>query len=56
MIRNRVEAAKSLLRDSDHPVKRIADILGYEDQFFFSRQFHKEVGFSPADFRKRSTG
>ena len=55
LIQNRIEAAKSLLRDSDHPMKRVAQILGYQDQYFFSRQFRRETGMSPHEYRHQRT-
>lgn len=55
IIRNRIAAAKNLLRDSSHSIQRIAEILGYQDQFFFSRQFRKHTGTPPQEFRIRIT-
>jgi AraC family transcriptional regulator of arabinose operon len=51
-LRARTEAAKRLLRFSSHPVGRIADLLGYGDQYYFSRQFRKRTGLSPTEYRR----
>jgi AraC-like DNA-binding protein len=53
VIRTRVAAAKGLLHTSNYPIGRIADMLGYRDVFYFSRQFRKEAGMSPTAFRSR---
>lgn len=50
--RTRMEAAQSLLLTSAHSVTRIAELLGYESPFYFSRQFKAKVGVSPTTFRK----
>ncbi len=47
----RVEAARAYLRGSSLPVKRIADELGFHDEFHFSRSFKRRVGVSPARYR-----
>lgn len=49
--RTRMEAAQMLLLTSDHSVARIAEMLGYDTPFYFSRQFKAKVGFSPSGFR-----
>ena len=52
ILQARIESAQDLLRASDHSVSRIAEILGYSDVYFFSRQFKEKVGVSPSVFRK----
>ncbi len=51
-VRARVEAARSLLASSDHPLKRVAEILGYRDEYYFSRQFRSVTGSSPGAWRR----
>jgi AraC-like DNA-binding protein len=48
----RVSEARRLLGETDLPIKEIAAQLGYQDVFFFSRQFAKISGTTPAMFRK----
>lgn len=48
----RIDAARTLLRSSSQPISRIAEILGFSDTSFFSRQFKKRVSLSPLAFRK----
>ncbi len=51
MIRVRLEEADSLLLFSNHSVARIAQILGYSDEFAFSHQFKSRRGMSPKYYR-----
>ena len=46
-----IEAKRELYLTSK-PVKQIAAVLGYEDEFYFSRFFKKKVGVSPDAYRK----
>ena len=47
-----IEAKRELYLTSK-PVKHIAFELGYEDEFYFSRFFKKNVGVSPQVFRDK---
>jgi AraC-like DNA-binding protein len=51
LIRTRVERAKLLLASS-HSIGRIADLLGYSDVYFFSKQFKRSTGMSPSEWRR----
>lgn len=54
LIRERLALeAKKLLHLTHKSVKEIAHELGFEDGYYFSRYFKKEVGVSPNIFRKR---
>lgn len=50
----RIRLASSLLEESDLPVKRIAEIVGFRSRTAFSRTFEKIVGLSPQNFRSRN--
>lgn len=52
VLATRIEAAKNLLRGSSHSVTRIAELLGYRDVYYFSKQFRQRVGMTPTRFRK----
>lgn len=53
VIRQRVEAARLLLQDGNLPVGRVARLLGYSNLGHLSRQFQRETGISPRDYRRR---
>lgn len=50
--RLRIEAAKHLLKDNRYSVKEVCNMLGYNDQAYFSRVFKKHEGISPQEYQK----
>ncbi len=42
-----------LLRDQNLSIDMIASSVGYNDQFYFSKQFKKNVGMTPSQCRKK---
>ena len=44
-------SAMELLTTTEKSISEISDILGYSDQFYFSRRFKKRYGISPKKFR-----
>lgn len=48
----RIGHARHMLGATDLPIKTIAQELGYSDIFFFSRQFRRFSGISPAAYRR----
>ncbi len=55
-IQARIERARQLLSESSLPIGAIAAVLGYEDVFFFSKQFREKTGYTPTGFRRRGGG
>ncbi len=49
----RVQRACYYLDATDDSVGQIADSVGFEDQFYFSRVFRKVTGVSPREYRTR---
>ena len=47
----RLNRAVQLLRESTLTVGEIADVLGYRDLFYFSRQFKQKKGVAPSSLR-----
>jgi len=50
----RIEAAKQLLERSNMKISHIAEQVGYNSPYYFSRAFKKVVHCSPKQFRSRS--
>ena len=48
----RLEAAKTLLEDSDFGIAQVAEQVGYTDSRYFSKLFQKKVGIRPKEYRK----
>jgi len=48
----RIENAKKLLLLTDYKIAYIANIIGYNDFFYFSRIFKKYTGLSPNTYRR----
>jgi AraC family transcriptional regulator, L-rhamnose operon transcriptional activator RhaR len=49
--RLRLQAAANLLRTTDHPIKDIADLVGYHDVHVFTRCFRRREGIPPGRYR-----
>lgn len=49
----RVAAAKRLLKESRWPIARIVEAVGYTDVVSFACLFAKQVGETPANYRRR---
>lgn len=50
----RIEAAKSLLVNTNLQIQEIAQNTGYSDALYFSSEFKKRTGLSPRQFRKET--
>lgn len=52
----RIHRACQLLDGTPHRVSRIADQLGFDDPYYFSRLFRRVVGLSPSEYRRVRRG
>lgn len=52
----RIKNALNLLHATDLSVSEVARSVGYEDALYFSRLFHRHLGFSPRMARERVKG
>jgi len=48
----RIQAAKTLLLETDLTVSAIAERTGFHDPAYFTRFFRQELGISPSEFRR----
>lgn len=48
----RIEKAKTLLKETDKPITRISDLVGFADYNYFCRVFKREVGLPAKKYRK----
>ena len=54
LLRNiRVQRAANLLCETDLPVKRIAELVGFQSRSAFTRMFEKFTGMPPMSYRRR---
>lgn len=51
VIRLRIDKAKNFLATTDLTVEQIAELAGYHSEVHFYRQFQKETGLTPANYR-----
>lgn len=47
----RIDAAKALLKDSDFKIYEVAEMIGFENPYYFSTVFKKSVGVHPSKYR-----
>lgn len=53
IIQMKINHARDLLRSERYSVSQVAKMCGYEDPCYFSRQFKKHAGASPAVFSRK---
>lgn len=51
----RINNAQMLLETTTYSINEISKIVGYDNQLYFSRLFHKWKGYSPREYRKLKT-
>lgn len=53
LIRLRVRRAQDLLNNTDFHINEIAQQVGYDDPYYFSRIFKQKTGIAPKKYRKQ---
>ena len=56
LIRVRMHLAAGLLTGTNLKIKQVAELLGYDDQFYFSRVFKLFHGLPPREYRAQASG
>lgn len=51
--KQRISRAAMLLQNSQLPIAKIAQLVGYDDALYFSRLFHSHHDVGPREYRKR---
>jgi AraC-like DNA-binding protein len=54
LINIRIEHAEMLLLHNSFPISRIAELVGYNNQYHFIRQFKEIKGVTPGEYRKNN--
>ncbi len=49
----RFEKAKHMMKNSNCTIKEIAALVGFSDQYYFSREFKNTFGISPSEYIKK---
>ena len=49
----KIQLSKELLKEGKMKIYEIADLLGFESAFYFSKVFKKVTGLSPKDYRNQ---
>jgi LacI family transcriptional regulator len=50
---NQLARARQLLAETDHPVHRIAELVGYRHVEYFNVAFKREIGQTPGQYRRQ---
>lgn len=53
LVSRRIEESCFLLRDTDHSLSLIAQVLGFSSLSYFSQSFRRVKGINPMEYRKR---
>jgi AraC-like DNA-binding protein len=52
--RKRLNVAKELLQNDEVPIEEVISILGYRENSYFFKEFKKEFGYTPLQYRKKN--
>ena len=52
----RIEKAKLLLESEEYSVQRVAELVGFGNATYFSRQFRRLTGQSPSEYQQQAKG
>ncbi|MEC0091622.1 AraC family transcriptional regulator [Paenibacillus macquariensis] len=52
----RIERSKEWLRNTDAPLREIAHLVGFQDEYYFNRRFRQMTGQAPRQYSKSTLG
>ncbi|MFC3798953.1 helix-turn-helix domain-containing protein [Cohnella sp. GCM10012308] len=56
LARTRMNRAKELLAETSMSIRDIAESVGYADMYYFNKQFKKQLGMTPVQFKMQVLG
>lgn len=56
LIEHRIAEARRCLIDTPLTIEAVAEMLGYRNPYFFSRQFRQHTGWTPSEYRRAQAG
>ena len=56
LIDYRLSRAADLIRHTDYPLKHISNVVGYQNQLYFSKAFKEKYQDTPREWRKKQNG
>lgn len=56
LARTRMNRAKALLAETSMSIRDIAESVGYADMYYFNKQFKKQLGLTPVQFKMQVLG
>ena len=56
LIQLRMRKAKELLKYRNISINQVASLVGYADLFYFSREFKRNVGVTPSEYKNQQKG
>ncbi|MFA7230574.1 MAG: AraC family transcriptional regulator [Victivallaceae bacterium] len=48
-----IHEACRLLIEKNESIKEIAEMLNFDDPFYFTKKFHQKIGITPTQYRKK---
>ena len=56
VLRARIERAKGLLTFTEGSLREIAQLTGFQNEYYFSRAFRRRTGMAPGEYRRSRKG
>ena len=56
VLRARIERAKGLLTFTEGSLREVAQLTGFQNEYYFSRAFRRRTGMAPGEYRRSRKG